>query len=119
MMQASIANVTRQNVLASTARFADSYFSRLLGLLISPALPDKSGLVLQPCSSIHTLGMRFAIDALYIDHNNRVLHAIQSMKPWRIGPIDPYAAYVIELPAGVIAQTQTHIGDHIQLMVSG
>ena len=79
-------------------------------------LPAGTGLVIDPCSSIHTFWMRFPIDVLYVDRDGTVLRADHAMKPWRFGPlIVRNGRYVIELPAGTIEKTQTVKGDRVLL----
>ena len=79
-------------------------------------LPAGTGLVIDPCSSIHTFWMRFPIDVLYVDKNGTVLRADRAMKPWRIGPLFVrHGRLVIELPAGTIDRTRTERGDHLRL----
>jgi uncharacterized protein len=112
-----IANITRQAALATTARIADDPLSRLIGLLGRSTLLNGEGLIIRPCTSIHMLGMRFAIDALYIDHGNRIIQAVSQLAPWRIGPIDFRAAYVIELPSGTIVTTGTMVGDEVKIEI--
>lgn len=79
-------------------------------------LPPGTGLVIDPCSSIHTFWMRFPIDVLYVDREGMVLRADRAMKPWRVGPLlVRHGRYVIELPAGTIEQSQTAQGDRVIL----
>ncbi len=78
-------------------------------------LDDGSGLVIDPCSSIHTMWMRFPIDVLYVDAEGTVTRADSEMKPWRIGPLRVHGRYVIELPPGTIASSQTERGDRVLL----
>jgi uncharacterized protein len=108
-----IVNLTRGQTLARAAWQAESPLTRLVGLLGRRALPDGGALILQPCSGIHMLGMRFAIDALYLDDRRRVVRAISKLAPWRFGPLDPAAACVVELPAGTLVATGTQEGDQI------
>ncbi len=108
-----IRNVTRREPLAEQARLANDPISRLVGWLGKRHVTAGEGLILQPCSSIHMFGMRCAIDALYLDASGRVLHAVRNLRPWRIGPLDPRAACVVELPVGVLAATRTQVGDLI------
>jgi len=79
-------------------------------------LPTGTGLVIDPCSSIHTFWMRFPIDVLYVDREGMVLRADRAMRPWRFGPLFVrHGRYVIELPAGTIEQSQTTQGDRVLL----
>jgi uncharacterized protein len=114
MMVQMITNTTRQTQLATRAIVARDPLSRLVGLLGHRNLAKGSGLVLQPCSSIHMFGMRFGIDAIYVDRNNTVVRVVPNLLPWQIGPIEPLADYIIELPLGTVNATQTQIGDQLQ-----
>lgn len=82
------------------AETADTFFKRFMGLMGRSQLPDKTGLMLCPCSSIHMMFMRFPIDAIFFDRNYRILKAVHDLKPW-IGVAGALGAYgVLELPAG-------------------
>lgn len=111
----TVRNLTRQADLATQARLATDPFSRLLGWLGRQAIASGEGLILRPCSGIHMVGMRCAIDAIYVDAGGCVLHTLHGLRPWRIGPLDPRAAYVVELPPGTLAATATLPGDLIAL----
>jgi len=115
MSRVTIANLTRKTTLAQHARVAGDPISRAIGLLGRRGLAQGDGLVLRPCSSIHMFGMRFAIDALYLDAQGAVVHAVSHLAPWRIGPIEPRAEVIIELPSGTLVATQTVPGDEIAL----
>ena len=82
--------------------------------MLQHEFPEGQGLVIDPCSSIHMFFMRFPIDVLYMDREDKVVRAQQGIKPWRVGPLWTRGAkYVIELPAGTIARTSTQVGDLI------
>jgi uncharacterized protein len=74
------------------------------------------GLIIDPCSSIHTFWMRFPLDILYMDRDHTVIRADERMKPWRIGPIFTGSKWVIELPPGTIERSGTMAGDKIELI---
>ena len=79
---------------------ADSFFQRFLGLMGHKPLPAGNGLLLAPCSSIHMCFMWFAIDAIYIDQDYRVLKVVKGLRPW-IGISICWKAWaVIEVRAG-------------------
>jgi uncharacterized protein len=83
------------------------------------SLPDGGGLVIDPCSSIHMFGMRFALDVLYVDKHDRVVRAQEGIQPWRIGPLRTnHARYVIELPVGAIQASGTVVGDQLLVEAS-
>ena len=80
---------------------ANTYFTRLRGLL-GRSLAEGGGLLLTPCGDIHTFGMRYAIDAVYLDGDMRVV-GTETLAPWRVGNIFRGARHVLELPAGAAA----------------
>ena len=110
-----ILNLTRNTTLAENTVIADSFFSRLQGLLGKDGLARGEGLILKPCDSIHTFFMRFAIDAAFVDKNNRVIRLYHSLKSWRISGIFPRAAFCIELPARTLQFSFTQEGDQIEV----
>lgn len=110
----TIVNVDRRVSVAVDAIRAESFLARGRGLMFRREFVEGDGLVIDPCSSIHMFFMRFPIDVLYMDRNNRVVRVQQAIKPWRMGPLWTRGAkYVIELPAGTIARTSTCVGDQI------
>ena len=108
-----IKNETRQVVVADSARRADTFASRGRGLMFTSELPLGSGLVIEPCSSIHMFFMRYPLDVLFLDRERKVLFMYRGIKPWRMSRIVRGARTVVELPEGTIERTGTQIGDHI------
>ncbi len=108
-------NVTRGVALTERARVADTLLTRLVGLLRDKALAHGDGLWIVPCNSIHSIGMKFDFDAVFLDRDRRVVHLMQGMKPWRISKVIGSARSVLELPAGLVAQTGTEIGDQFEM----
>ena len=87
-----------------TLEVADSFFSRFRGLMLRKKLPSGHGLLLAPCNSIHMCFMRFAIDAVYIDKDYRILKVVTNLRPWIGLSLCLHAAGVIELPAHTAAR---------------
>jgi len=108
-----IHNRTRGTQLASEARSARTYWSRLVGLLGRSSLRPGEALVLDPCSSVHTAFMRFAIDVVYVDRSRQVLKVCPGLKPFRLSGVLRPGCSVIELPGGTIASTGTALGDQL------
>ncbi len=110
-------NKTRQTFLASDLLIADSHWKRLKGLLGTSEVSffAGKGLWIVPCHGVHTLGMRYAIDVIYLSDDNAVVHVEEHVKPWRFTPIHMGAETVIELPAHTVCNTQTRIGDQIEI----
>ena len=108
-------NTTRNVRLTECGRIADSFRTRLVGLLRDKMLGQGDGLWIKPCNSIHSIGMKFVFDAIFLDKDLRVVHLMHEMKPWQISKMVWDAKSVLELPAGLIAQTATEIGDQFEM----
>lgn len=92
-----------ENVLVSNLKVADSFWLRLKGLLGKKGLKPGEGLLIKPCSQIHTFFMAFPIDVIYLDGEGRILEAVQGMAPGQAGPWVRGCKQVLELPAGTVA----------------
>jgi uncharacterized membrane protein (UPF0127 family) len=110
-------NRTRQRCLATTLAVADTHWTRLRGLvgLGSENFRNGEALWIVPCRGVHTLGMGFPIDALYLDDSMTVIHIASELRPWRFAPIRTRAASVLELPCRTAVETGTKIGDKIEI----
>ena len=106
-------NETRQCFLSLSVGLADTHFSRLRGLLGRMKLRRDDGIWVMPSQGIHTIGMRFPIDVVYLDARNRVIHLIEHFRPFRIAPIRVHAKSVLELPTRTIHASGTQIGDSL------
>ena len=115
--QAQVFNQTRSLSLATELALADSPWSRLRGLLGSSPSDFRNGraLWIVPCRGVHTLGMGFPIDVVYLDRDQQVVHLEADLKPWRFAPVRLQAASVLEFPRQSIARTGTVIGDKIEI----
>lgn len=85
-----------------TLRRASGFRARLLGLHAWPCLPWHTGLHLAPCRAIHTFGLAYAIDVVFLDAASRELKLVAGLGPCRVAICLP-AASVVELPAGYCA----------------
>jgi uncharacterized membrane protein (UPF0127 family) len=110
-----VRNETRDSILAESADIADTSAKRQKGLLGRASLAPGQGLWIFPCEAVHTCGMRFPIDVLYLDRKKRVRKLRRAMVPWRFSMCF-LAHSVLELPAGVIEQTGTERGDQLDLI---
>lgn len=108
-----IQNLSRQTILASQARLADTPLSRLKGLLGRAALHPSEGLIITHCRSIHMFFMQFAIDVVFADRGRRVVGLVSNIRPFGLSPYFFRAFYAIELPAGTISKTATQKGDQL------
>ncbi|GLI38916.1 DUF192 domain-containing protein [Geobacter hydrogenophilus] len=108
-------NKTTQTVLADDLAMADTPLKRLVGLLGKRHLPAGKGLLITPCKGVHTLGMRFAIDVLFLGKKMTVVALNKNMLPNRMSRVHMQAQCVLELPAGTVDLTNTKLGDPIAI----
>jgi len=110
-------NETRECFLSLNVRAADTIFSRLKGLIGRLRLRADEGIWVVPSQGVHTLGLFFPLDLIYLDENYRVIHLVEYFPSFRIGPLKTNAESVLELPTHTIYSSHTQIGD--QLVICG
>ena len=103
--------VSEGRVLAS-ARRATTRAGRRRGLIGAASVDEP--LVLEPCNWVHTVGVRTAIDVVYVQADNTVL-ATAHMRPWRVGPITRKARFIIEAAPGSLERWNVKPGDTIEI----
>ena len=87
-------------VIAADVNHANGFFGRLRGLMYKKSMPKGEALLIDRCNSIHTFGMRFSIDVLFLDPAGRILKAVHALGPGRIsGPVRGGSA-VLEMVSG-------------------
>jgi uncharacterized membrane protein (UPF0127 family) len=113
-------NRTRQMYLATALAVADTHWTRLRGLLGLAAddFRNGSGLWIVPCHGVHTLGMGFPIDVVYLDRALNVIEVQSELRPWRLAPVRRHASSVLELPCHIAAETKTAVGDRIEITLA-
>ncbi|HSQ87816.1 DUF192 domain-containing protein, partial [Romboutsia sp.] len=104
---------TENKIIAEDLIVADSFITRLKGLMFKKNFNKGEALIIKPCSSIHTFNMKFSIDVVFISKDNNVLYTIENLKPNRVSPIIRKSYSVLELPAGTIKETNIKIGNKI------
>ncbi len=110
-------NATRETFVATEAKLADGYFSRLVGLLGKTrrwARPGH-GLWILPSHGVHTIGMMFAIDLVFLDRERRVVHTEEYVRPFRISRVTLKAQSVLELPPYTVFRSGTQVGDRLEI----
>lgn len=101
--------------MADKAGVADTFWRRLVGLLDRNSVGKGEALILKPSNAIHTLFMRFSIDVLFLDKNNKVIGLLSSFRPFRFSPVYFGASLTVELPENTLKPTQTQLGDTIKI----
>lgn len=107
-------NETRSRLLAGEVVVASNFFSRVKGLLGTGSLASGRGIYITPCPQIHMIGMKYAIDAVFIDSENRVIGLAERIAPWQISRSFRKAHGCLELPSGTAGDTGTVVGDLIR-----
>ena len=108
-------NKTRGIALVTNGVVADTWWTRLKGLLGHAPLKSDEGLLLKGEKAIHTVGMGFPIDVLFLDRTGRLIHLMPDMGPLRFSPFVFGATDVLEIAAGQAAHTGTTVGDQIEI----
>jgi uncharacterized protein len=108
-------NMTRNRCLGEQIKIADSSLLRLVGLLGKRTLAPGCGLYIVPSQAIHTVGMAFPIDVIFVDKKHCVLGVRNAVRPFRITRVFWSAHGVLELPAGTIIASHTEVGDQLKL----
>jgi uncharacterized membrane protein (UPF0127 family) len=103
-------------LIASKVVKAKAFFDRFLGLIVRRKLKNEEGFLIEYCSSIHTFWMRYSIDAVFMDDDNRVVAIYKDIRPFRVTPFVRNASSVLELSSGVIGKTSLTIGDLIKFI---
>ena len=107
---------TTGTVVAERVRHADTFMTRLRGLLGSDGLAEDEALWISPCKGIHTIGMTFPIDAVFLDGGRRVVAVRERVVPWRATRFIKGASSVLELAAGSIERTGIAVGNQIEFV---
>jgi uncharacterized membrane protein (UPF0127 family) len=106
-----IENLTRGTLLGNRIELADSWWRRSRGFL-GRAQPGKGeGILLVPCNAVHTFGMKFDLDLVFVGTTGGVLAVVEQLQPWKKSGRVRGCRYVLEVPAGTIRDTGTTVGD--------
>lgn len=100
-------------MIASRVIVARGFFGRLRGLMFRRELGEGEGLLLEKTSSIHMCFMRFPIDVVFLDSDNKVVKAVTGLKPWTLFCGAKGASTVLELKSGASQSATVSIGDEI------
>ena len=106
-------NKSKETFLSFRVRVADSFLSRMIGLLGKRSLKPDGGVWIAPANSIHTVGMLFSFDLVMIDRDFRVVNVKEMVRPFRIVLPKLRAESVLELPAHTVFRSRTEIGDQL------
>ncbi len=107
-------NTTRGTLVGESIRVADTALTGIVGLLGERELLPGDGLLIVPSQGVHTVGMRFAIDVVFLDGEWNVIAIRRHMRPFRMTRVFWKAAGVLELRSGIIDSSNTLVGDTLE-----
>jgi uncharacterized membrane protein (UPF0127 family) len=113
-----VINLTKQTWLATKVRKADNFVTRLVGLLKRSHLGPEEALWLMPSKGIHTIGMKFPIDVVFLTKENQVVGLMSGLAPYRISAVHFRGYSVLELPNGTIRKSRTELGDQFEISLA-
>lgn len=94
-----------------TITIANGFWQRFKGLMLSKPLPTDRALLISRCSSVHTFFMRYALDLIYLDNDNRVVKLVRGVKPWRMSWGGTGATQILEMTTGGIDLFAIQMGE--------
>lgn len=111
-----ICNQTSNQIICQNASIANTVLSRMIGLLLKKSFQNTDGLLLMPCSQIHSIGMKFNFDAVYLDKDYKIIATYNNVEKNRILPYNNLVKSVLELPEGAIQANKLEIGDVLKIL---
>jgi uncharacterized membrane protein (UPF0127 family) len=112
----AVHQMTTGALIADRVALANTTFRRLRGLLGRRHLSPGEALWLRPCNGVHTIGMLFAIDVIFLDQDLRIVRLIENLRPFRFTLPTLKARSVIELAAHSIAAIGLRPGDQLRII---
>ena len=100
-------------IVCQRCEVANTVLARARGLLGRKNLPSGTGLLIRPAFSIHTLFMRFPIDAVFLDRSGSIVDVVRRLKPWRAAT-RLRARAVLELRSGEADKVTLRIGERLE-----
>ncbi len=102
--------------IVSHVEIADSFLTRMRGLLGRKGLLKDQGLLITHCNSIHMMFMRFPIDVIFLNKDNVVVGLCHNIKPYRLSSIYLKASKALEISAGVALEKKLIVGDRLDFV---
>jgi hypothetical protein len=74
-----------------------------------------AGLWIKPSRGVHTIGMLFPIDLIFLGKENEVVGVEEYLRPFRISKVSFKASSVLELPPHTLYRSKTQVGDRLEI----
>jgi uncharacterized membrane protein (UPF0127 family) len=113
-MNVALINERTSKAVATMVEIAATRSTRRRGLLGRDGLDQATAMLLAPCGSVHTVGMRFAIDVVFVDRQGYAVKVVHNLRPWRIA-LAAHGRAVIEMAAGSLGEEEVLPGDRLYL----
>ncbi len=113
MTRGSLHRVDNKSCVIPKVWQTGNRLERMRGLLGRPPLLALEALLIKPCSSVHTIGMKYSIDLAYLDKEWTIIKTVNTLKPWRMSAC-PSAHMVLELLGGSLDQLQLPSGTQLE-----
>ena len=104
------------DVLVPRLLVAERMFARMRGLLGRSGLPARTAMLLRPCNSIHTVGMQFSLDVIFLDRKQQVTRVVHELRPWRFASGGRGAYSAIEMEAGAFDLGGVELGLVLEIL---
>jgi len=91
-----LSNISKNTIIGNDVHYADSWLSRLIGLMFHKPLEANQGLVLPKCKAIHTFFVSQTLKVLVLDINKKLINKFE-ISSGRISRIYPQAYYFLEI----------------------
>jgi uncharacterized membrane protein (UPF0127 family) len=116
MERVAVHNVSRAGAeLGTRIGVANTFWTRLRGLLRHPPLDTGEGLLLKPCQAVHMYGMKQALDVAFLGSDGSVLAVYHELRPGQRSRYHRRARQALELPVGTLRSTDTRVGDRLSV----
>ena len=113
MKRVQVTNSTRGRELGGRVILADWFWPRLRGLIARPRIEPGEGLMIVPCRGVHMYLMTYPIDVALMNRDGEVVAMYRELAPGARTHWHGDAHHALEVPAGMLAETHTTLGDRI------
>ncbi|HUZ48942.1 MAG TPA: DUF192 domain-containing protein [Candidatus Dormibacteraeota bacterium] len=114
----SFENQATGEVVARKVLAPKGWCGRNLGLLTRSSIDADEGLWINRCFGIHTIGMRFPIDVVFLDDAFRIVSIRRDVRPGCLAVAQANATHVVELRAGTCEEFDMLCGDRMRFVQS-
>lgn len=115
MKMVGVWNATRGAALARRVMLADTWWTRLRGMMGRPEPAADEGMLLVPCRSVHMYWMKYPLDVAFLAPDGRIVATYHGLAPSRRSKRHGDANRALELKAGTLAAKRAEVGDRLEL----